>query len=334
MSKHDLITKNLRALTNTRSFRNAVRGWAVKRMIVLGSGPAQACELCGTRFRNGAHIQHTKTAAAIVVGGTCFRTILLSHFPPGCDIKAQRRDIRRKLETTYEGLIDPGNWIKWIVENAPPRLAHSAADLRHFAVLSSPDDLDRLIRFHDARRQFRRAALLSNIRSLEMVLKVKIPAHITIDQAKKYEAKLAAKPKRLKVPLIATEYASESVHPFIVGDPALNAVWKNLEPQERRAVAALAALDEKASPPDLPLCPDALALQWPTPTGTSLFVWHPKIGLGFVGETDHLDGEKAYVWLWRSGSYQRCKYNLQYWRGVKGCSEEAVQALEQNAFAR
>lgn len=68
MSKHDLIATNLEALTNTRSFGNAVRGWTVKRMIMLGSGPAQACELCGTRFRNGARIEHQKTDATIVVG--------------------------------------------------------------------------------------------------------------------------------------------------------------------------------------------------------------------------------------------------------------------------
>ncbi len=334
MSKHDLISNNLQALTNTKSFGDAVRGWTVRRTIMLGSGPAQACELCGTRFRNGASIQHAKTDATIVVGGTCLRTILLSHFPPGCDFKAQRRDIRRRLEATYEGLVDPGNWIKWIVENAPARLAHQAADLRHFDVLSSPDDLAQLIRYHDGKRQFPCAALLPNVRSLGIVLRVKIPPYITIDQAKKYEAKLAAKPKRLTVPIIAKEYASESVHPLIVGDPAMNAVWRNLEPNERRAVAALAALDERSSPTVKALCPDALAAQWPTPAGTSLFVWHPKIGLGFVGERDRFDGDKAYVWLWRSGSYRRCKYNLQYWRGVQGCSEQAVHALEQHAFGK
>jgi hypothetical protein len=63
-----------------------------------------------------------------------------------------------------------------------------------------------------------------------------------------------------------------------------------------------------------------------------MFVWNPRIGLGFVGKDDVFEPPKAYVWLWRSGRYRKEIYCLDYWRGVIGCSLEAVEQLEELAF--
>ena len=129
-SKHDIIEKNLRTLARARSFNKAVEGWTVKRVFVLGKGPQQACELCGTHFRTGARIQHSRTGATVIVGGTCLRTILTRRFPVTFAFEEQRQQTLTYLRNAYNSLVDPGNWTRWIVENSPPRLAQSVAEDR------------------------------------------------------------------------------------------------------------------------------------------------------------------------------------------------------------
>jgi hypothetical protein len=81
MSKHDVITDNLIALTRARSFDTAVSGWTVKRLVALRDRKMQSCELCGTRFKRGAVIVHQRSGGTILVGGTCLQTIQRRRFP-------------------------------------------------------------------------------------------------------------------------------------------------------------------------------------------------------------------------------------------------------------
>jgi hypothetical protein len=94
----------------------------------------------------------------------------------------------------------------------------------------------------------------------------------------------------------------------------------------------LAALDARAALDGTPLCSAGIAALWPLPRTGPMFVWNPKIGLGFVGPNDHLGDSKARVWLWRSADYEKCVYSMQYWFVVVGCSEHAVQTIEEQAF--
>lgn len=334
MSKQDVIVRNLKALTHSRSFETSVKGWTVKNIISLSKREMQACELCGTRFCGGARIHHARTAATILVGGTCLETILKSHFPPKFKVSEYREKTLTALRRAYGDLIDPGNWTRWLVENAPKRLAQPVAELISFGVVLTDKELEALIRCHDSKRLFRRTALLPGARALEKVLGKQIPAYITVNQARKIESAFASKPARMQVPVVARDYATRVLRPAISSDPELRRLLDSLNPLEQRAVTGLAALDERAAIDGTPLCSGDLAALWPAPRSGPMFVWNPKIGLGFVGADDHLGNDKAYVWLWRSSQYQKCVYNMQYWLGIVGCSEHAVKAVEEDAFAR
>ncbi|MGO9269818.1 MAG: hypothetical protein ACLQOO_06120 [Terriglobia bacterium] len=332
MSKHDVITDNLTALTRSRSFDKAVKGWVVMSLVALLPDDAQSCELCGTRFRQGARVQHRNTDATILVGGTCLKTLQRHRFPPRFKFREARELTFNTLSRLYGPLVHPGNWIRWIVENAPRRLAQSVADLRSFGAVLHLSELDALIRFHDRRRLFTRNALLGDARLLESRLGMKIASHITIDQAKRIQGKAETQPPA-PVSVYSAEYAKRVVRLYINDDPELAVVWRGLTSVEKRAITALAALDEHARKEGAALCPDALAATWPPAQETGpMIVWNARIGLGFVGPDDTLDGQKAHVWLWRSRRYRRKTYDLQYWHGIVGCSLEVVQDMEELAF--
>jgi hypothetical protein len=233
----------------------------------------------------------------------------------------------------YGDLTDPGNWFKWLLNNAPRRLAPLLADLRVFGALPSRKELDELIQFHDKKRRFKHAALLPNARALEVILRIKIPYEITIEQARKIQARFERKPNRLRVPAIAQTYAARSLQPSIKADPDLNSLWPTLTQTEKRAVTALAALDERAAREDSVLCSPEITAAWPGARSDPMFVWHPKVGLGFVGAEDRVDDHKAHVWMWRSRKYGENSYDLKFWRGVVGCSAESVDMIENLAFS-
>src|SRR5690242_18628005 len=96
----------------------------------------------------------------------------------------------------------------------------------------------------------------------------------------------------------------------------------------------LAALDERAARENGLLCSPEIASSWPTPRKAPMFVWNPKGGLGFVGANDFVEDHKAYLWIWRSRKYGDNPYDLQYWRGVAGCSWNSVALLENLAFSQ
>ena len=110
-------------------------------------------------------------------------------------------------------------------------------------------------------------------------------------------------------------------------------VWSQLGPLARRALTALAALDERAfKGGNKQLVADFVAAKWPTAGEAPMFVWNARIGLGFVSRDDAFAPPKANVWLWRSAKYQLATYNLRYWRGVIDSDLSAVLQLEKLAF--
>lgn len=332
MSKHEVITDNLTALTKSSSFERAVKGWVVERLVKLLRPNTQSCELCGTQFRLGARVRHQKSRATILVGGTCLTTLQRHRFPPRFRLQHARELTVSTLRFHYGSVIHPGNWIKWIIENAPKRLAQPAADLRTFGAVLYASELDALIRFHDRKRLFTRDALLSDVLLLETLLRVKIPTHITMDQAATIERKAASRPAPAHLSAHSEDYTKRFVRPCLDANPDLRMLWRGLTPLEQRAITALAALDKRAYREGGPLCTDDIAVNWPVPLTGPMVVWNPRIGLGFVGPDVALDVHKAHVWLLRSRRYGRKIYNLQYWRGVVGCDLETVQSMEHLAF--
>jgi hypothetical protein len=259
---------------------------------------------------------------------------LRSHFPPKFKVSEYKERTFAALRKAYGNLIDPGNWTRWLVEHAPKRLAQPVAELISFGTVLSDRELEALIRFHDSKRLFRRTALLPSARALEKALGRQIPPYITVDQARRIETAFASKPARIQVPIVARDYATRVLRPAVSSDSELKSLLESLTPLEQRAVSGLAALDERAARDGTPLCSAEVAALWPAPRNGPMFVWNPKIGLGFVGPDDHVGNDKAHVWLWRSSHYQKCVYSMQYWLGIVGCSENAVQAIEEDAFGR
>jgi hypothetical protein len=332
MSKRDTITNNILALTHSRSFVKAVDGWFVKKLVTL-SKQQQACELCGTRFREGAVVEHRRSKATVLVGGTCLKTLQAHRFPKRFKFKPAKQRTLTTLRAHYRSLIDPGNWLLWVRENAPPRLVQVASDLCIFGATTDSDQLQKLIRFHDKKRRFPRSALLTDPGALERTLQTRIPNYITIVRAQQFERQGETTSPKEKLEIAASNYLKDHVLTRIDEDADLEQVWAQVGPLAQRALTALAALDERAvRTGNKQLVADHVAANWPTPGEAPMFVWNASIGLGFVSRDDVFVPPKANVWLWRSARYQRAIYSLDYWCGVTDCEQGAVVQLEKLAF--
>ena len=81
MSKRTTISNNLRSLTGRKDVGAAMKGWKVVHLVspATNSRPT-ACELCGTRFQNGAIIRYSRPRQTISIGGDCLATILRGRF--------------------------------------------------------------------------------------------------------------------------------------------------------------------------------------------------------------------------------------------------------------
>ena len=335
MSKRDTIINNLLALTHSRSFVKAVDGWFVKKLVTL-SKQQQACELCGTRFREGAVVEHRKSKSTVLVGGTCLKTLQAHRFPKRFKFKPAKQRTLATLRThylSYRSLIDPGNWLLWVRENAPPRLAQVASDLCIFGATADSDQLKKLVRFHDKTRRFPRNALLTEPETLGRALKTKIPSYLTIVQAQQLERQgaKATSPRDIA----ASNYMTDHVLARINEDADLEQVWAKVGPLAQRALTALAALDERAvRTGNKQLVADHVAANWHTSGEAPMFVWNASIGLGFVSRDDVFARPKANVWLWRSARYQARAFIkfLDYWRGITDCELDVVVQLEKLAF--
>lgn len=335
MSKHDTFSANLVAITGVRPWKRAARQCVVKRSFVLPEGKEQACELCGTRFRDGAEIAHPKRRATFLVGGTCRRSLVAEQFPARFDFPKAKRTTTALLRTQYGTLVDPGNWLKWVREEAPSSLHQAVDELCVFGTTADPERLRRLIRFHDRTRRFSRRALLDDPVSLQEAIGVKIDAFITIEQARKYQrmagsGKAAARLAAAAVRNEARQFQEARVLPALRRHPALEEAWALLRPLDRRSLTALIALEES----DRLNLAAPLADRSPQAGSPPMFVWNLRVGIGFVAADDIMRDRKAQVWLWATRRYQPGQYNLAFWRGVAGCSTALVDELETLAFGR
>jgi hypothetical protein len=333
MGKRDTFVTNIKSLTRCNSLRRALQGWTVIRLVHLPRHSAQAsCELCGTPFRNGALLVHKANGRTrIAVGGTCLATIQEARFADKRLIKRRKHQVVALLKRRYGNVVDPGAWIAWIVENAPPRLAQIVADLQCFDMVEKDSDLRKLIAFHDKTRLYPAAALipaLANIGPLDVV-----PAHLTLEQARRLVKSIST--ERLSAVTVAasSRFFESDFLPRIDADPACVATWRNLPPECRRMVLALARItDRLASGEDLtPLC-EVLPLSFPVRTPT--FIWHKSLGLGYLDEDEQTlvwPGAKR-LWLWGDADYR--KHDLHYWESAIPKSPTALLRAETAAFWR
>lgn len=331
MSKHETIERNLMALTHSASFSKATEGWTVHRLVALSKTKWQACELCGTRCHDGAMIRHTAVRATIFVGGTCLETLRRRRFGRGFQFDREKTRTVKALRRRYEELVDPHNWLKWVVDNAPRRLADIALDLRIFGAATSRQNLARLIEFHDRVRVFPRDALIGNAAQLERYLRTNIPSHLTIFSARRLLARQGA--AEVLATAAIERYKRRDVLTTIRQNEGMLAAWNTLGPEAQRAVVALARLSEDLSEVEAtPLLSDEAMRAWPAVGPCPAFVWHARVGLGFIEDYDMHGVGRADVWLWNLGAYGDSMYLLEYWRGVQGCSAKMAQRLVALAF--
>jgi hypothetical protein len=153
---------------------------------------------------------------------------------------------------------------------------------------------------------FPRSALLTDAGALKRRLQTKIPNYIAIVQAQQFQRKGAITSPKEKLEIAASNYLEDHVLARIAEDADLEEVWAQMGLLAQRALAALAALDERAvQTGNKQLVADHFAANWPTPGEAPMFVWNASIGLGFVSRDDVFASPKANVWLWRSARYQR-----------------------------
>jgi len=114
---------------------------------------------------------------------------------------------------------------------------------------------------------FPKSALLADAVRFEVALQEKIPAHLTIEQARKFRAQFGTALADLQEVRLKEELAEQVVRRYISKRSDLRWVWEKLSPLERRAVMSLVKLDESAVDNGTPLCADEIAASWPQPEG-------------------------------------------------------------------
>lgn len=330
MSKHDTIERNLMALTRRTSFKEAVKDWVVLRRVSLDGSRWQPCELCGTPCHEGAMVQHPRAKATIFVGGTCLQTLIRQRFTPRFDFEREATVLAASLTHRYGGVLDPHNWLTWVLENAPRNLQNVAAQLRVFGAAASRTDLGKLIDFHDRRRLFHRDTLLGSGAIVQRHLGMKVPLHLTIHQARRLLADRDA--PLLLAQAEAERFQRDEIAPVLESVEAISEAWQGLSVEERRAVIALAKLSSELDEKTGPITPDSEMEGWPGIGEAPAFVWHARVGLGFIEGYDLMDARKANVWLWRSGNYAPSPFVLTYWKGVTGVRAATVGRVFRSAF--
>lgn len=332
MSKHDTIERNLMALTRTASFKQAVQGWTVLRQVALSARKWQACELCGTQCHYGAMVRHPRAKATIFVGGTCLETLLRHRFAPSFNQTAAAAAFTAALGRRYGEALDPHNWLTWVIENAPKALQEVATELKVFGAAASRKELAKLIDFHDRRRLFHCDTLLGNAAILSRLLGKKVPTELTIFQARKLLKNQDA--PTLLAEADAERFRRREIVPTLKDIPAMDTTWRALSEAEQAAVAGLARLSSDLEERTGVICDDAEMADWPDVGATPAFVWHSRVGLGFIEGYDLKDAAKANVWLWRPGGYAPSAFVLTYWKGVVGVRAAAARRIQKAAFRR
>jgi len=147
MGSRPAFKANVIALTGAMTVSHALSGWSVIRRIAA-KDTMGACELCGTRFKRGAWVRHVRHQPEISVGGDCLQTLLLGKFAAPATVKKKATSFRQKIRKRYQGIVDPANWLKWIVEHAPKSHAAAVVQLEHLGYTDGKS-LEKLIAFHD-----------------------------------------------------------------------------------------------------------------------------------------------------------------------------------------
>jgi hypothetical protein len=336
MSKRDTFVQNIRAITGCRSFKKAIEGWKVKQIINLPhSAPHAVCELCTTHFRSGAFVQHVVPSGTrpvtISVGGDCLETILLGRFTDRKVVAARKHATNAVIRNVYEGLIDPGAWISWVIDNAPKRFAPLVADLQRLGMVSSDEELKKLIAFHDQTRIYPRAALLPDWRSLDRHVGG-IPVGLTLNEARRLLRRLNGADVERILLVRAKRYYKDSISASAAQDEPWATAWARLDRISRRMVVALCSLTDKATD-GVPVNAERLMSglrPMPSSPSTPCFAWHPTAGLGLIENGEVRSDGMANVWLW--GSYDHHSYKLSYWHSVRPPSARLVREAEAQAF--
>jgi hypothetical protein len=141
-----------------------------------------------------------------------------------------------------------------VFANAHGKLMRIAADLRYANAVKTAADLDTLIRFHDHRRLFPRDALISDYRRL-VAAGIDVPDELTLDQAKKLEAKVK-KARGLSIGIRTDRHYEQAIKPHLRASE--RQTWRWLSADERRAVISLSRLTDlklrAGWPVDTPIC--------------------------------------------------------------------------------
>ena len=337
MTKRTTFKRTIRGLTRKPSLDAALADWSVLSIINLDkyAGKMQACELCGTRFYRGAWVSYPSKRVRIAVGGDCLQTLLERRFTARREISKRRREIRMSLTRRYGAIVDPGNWIRWIIENAPPRLAGEVAELMRFQAVSSGTGLKKLVAFHDEHRRYPREALLRDAEMLALPLG--LSEYLTINQARRLVDASRSMPYVAKIIAARRARSQEQfLGPPYVTEDSEKVAWNHLDELGQRTVLALFALSLEFNGSEV--CSNTLALNWPAVGALRIpsFVWSPRLGLGFV----HCDPEedppwsRVLVWQFVQRDYTKTRVDMSYVRRTTGAPPQAVEELEALAFRR
>jgi hypothetical protein len=336
MTKRDTFRKNIFKLTQSRSLKKATQDWSVKRRIDQ-KGLSVTCELCGTRFNQGAVVVRRATGrpVTITVGGDCLTVILTGRFANRKFIPARQKQVSDAIAKTYGDVIDPGSWINWIIANAPARLAPLVTDLQFLKLVPNDRDLQKLIVFHDKTRRYPREALLPEWQVFDAERGL-IPDHITLDEARRFLAGLDEDQQAAYFVRQSDDYVAESLLPAIQEDKQTLDVWKKLGANSKRSLSALCRLTDRQEDGDelnldritAGLLPITFPLKLP------VFLWHPVHGVGIAEDPDGDEtqkfGGKAQFWLWKDGTTS--KTDLAYWRTIQPKSDDDLRDAECLAF--
>ncbi len=336
MSKRDIFEHNIKSLTQARNLASAVKGWEIANAIAIDKKDSAAtCELCGTRFRNGALIRRpgsrSKKATTVTVGGTCLETILRGSFGDSPFIAKRKSEISSRLRSTYGDLVeDPGHWIKWLVEHVPTRLRALAAQLRYLGMVPTDRELNRLIAFHDAHRKYLSEALLPSL--IHWANDIPMPNHLTIVEARALLKSITLNQWEKILAQRSDTFRDQEIAPFLAMDPEWHEAWRRLGELHRHTVITLARLSTDLSDDQMrrrnvlthrvsPIRP---------PYAIPCFVWVEGRGLAIVTELSDDSDEEATAWLWYADEYRAV--TLDTCRSVAHASENVGFDLTVLAF--
>lgn len=333
IGKSAIFRRNILAITRRKALAEARQGWTVVRLIALPkSGQMASCEICGTRFWQGALMRHERHKADVTVGGTCVKIIRLTTFGSEATYQRRQRATWRLFHDHYSDRIVRGAWLTWIISNAPPRLAPLALDLRHLGAVRSDADMQKLIRYHDAQRQYPAKALIDDF---DVLVRAGFMAHrqlLTLDEARRLVKRVASRKPHEMREARSQRFLRTRVRPFVRADSERLSAWNRLSSTERRALVALAALSERrGGEPMVPKLESSFE-EAVRNAGSAQFVWNTEKGLGFVADWSHRDSKTARVYFWKTMRWSKRPYALQYFKSVVPRDGAVIDWLEEASF--